>query len=131
MVRSVPVPEGPVLIGVAGFVQGEEYPLWRGATVVIGRSRSCDISLRRCKAWLALAPEQRDEERDFKTVSRKHVRLSYSDERCVEIEDLSSNGTYLDGLKITRVVIQDLQEQGHELRLGTQERLRLEWRSQG
>jgi len=121
----------PVLVGVEGFVQGEEYPLWRGATVVIGRSRGCDISLRRCKSWLALDPEKRDDQKDFKTVSRKHVRISYLDANNVEIEDLSSNGTFLDGQRIDRVVVNDLRERSYELLLGTREKLRLEWRPEG
>ena len=125
------MPEGPVLVGVEGFVRGEAYPLWRGATVVIGRSRSCDISLRRCKAWLALAPGQRDEQRDFKTVSRKHIRVSYTDDDNVEIEDLSSNGTFLDGQRVSRVVIHNLRERSHEILLGTREKLCLEWKPQG
>ncbi len=125
------MPEGPVLVGIQGFVQGEEYPLWRGATVVVGRSRGCDISLRRCKAWLALDPDKRNEQVDFKTVSRKHVRISYSEEDNIEIEDLSSNGTYLDGQKVSRVVIHNLRDRSHDLLLGTSEKLRIEWRSQG
>ena len=125
------MPEGPILVGIQGFVQGEEYPLWRGATVVVGRSRGCDISLRRCKAWLALDAQKRNEEQDFKTVSRKHVRISYNDEDNIEIEDLSSNGTFLDGEKVTRVVIHNLRERSHELRLGAHEKFRIEWRSQG
>lgn len=129
--RRLPLHEGPVLVGTQGFVQGEEYPLWRGATVVVGRSRSCDISLRRCKAWLALEPDKRNEQVDFKTVSRKHVRISYSDEDNIEIEDLSSNGTFLDGQKVRRVVIHNLRERSHDLLLGTREKLRLEWRSRG
>jgi pSer/pThr/pTyr-binding forkhead associated (FHA) protein len=125
------VAEGPVLHGVEGFVQGEEYPLSFGATVVIGRSRGCDISLRRCKAWLELDPEERDEQEDFKTVSRQHARISYTDAETIEIEDLSSNGTFLDGEKIDHIVIRDLRERSRELLLGTREKLRLEWRSQG
>jgi len=125
------VPEGAVLVGVEGFIRGEEYPLWRGATVVIGRSRSCDISLRRCRSWLALDPAKRDEEKDFKTVSRKHVRLSYIGEDSIEIEDLSSNGTFLDGHRVTRAVIHNLRERSHELVLGSREKLRLEWRASG
>ncbi len=125
------MPEGPILVGIEGFVQGEEYPLWRGATVVVGRSRSCDISLRRCKAWLALDPQKRNEQSDFKTVSRKHVRISYADDNNIEIEDLSSNGTFLNGEKVSRVAIHNLRERSHELLLGTREKFRLEWRSQG
>ena len=124
------MPEGPVLVGIQGFVQSEEFPLWRGATVVVGRSRGCDISLRRCKAWLALDPEKRSEQGDFKSVSRKHARISFHSEDNIEIEDLSSNGTFLDGQRITRVVLHNLSERSHELLLGTHEKFRLEWRSQ-
>ncbi len=119
----------PVLIGTAGFVDGEEYEVAVGSTMVIGRSRSCDISLQRCKAWLALDEDERDAAQDFKTVSRKHARISYDDAESIEIEDLSSNGTFIDGDRIDRIVIDDLQERSHELLLGTRETFRLEWRS--
>ena len=117
-----------MLTGTAGFVDGEEYPLAVGATVVIGRSRSCDISLQRCKTWLALDESERDAAQDFKTVSRKHARISCYDADNIEIEDLSSNGTFVDGERIDRVVISDLRDRGHELLLGTRETFRLEWR---
>ena len=123
--------EGPALIGTEGLVAGEEFPVDLGSTVVIGRSRSCDISLQRCQEWLALDDQARSGARDFKTVSRKHVRLSCYDAENVEVEDLSSNGTFVDGRRIDRIVITDLREKSHELLLGTRERFRLEWRAQG
>lgn len=122
--------DGPVLIGTEGFVVGEKFPLDRGATIVIGRSRSCDISLRRCSSWLAQEHDKRDCDDDFKTVSRKHIRISYYDNSNIEVEDLSSNGTFVDGRRISRTVITDLRERSYELLLGTRERFRLEWRSQ-
>ena len=121
---------GPVLVGTAGFVDGEEYPVAVGSTVVIGRSRSCDVSLQRCKSWLALDEDDRDAAQDFKTVSRKHARISCYDAENVEVEDLSSNGTFVDGRRVDRMVITDLREEDHELLLGTRETFRLEWRSQ-
>jgi len=125
------VSEGPVLCGLEGFVQGEEFSIPLGASVVIGRSRGCDISLRRCKAWLALDPDDQDAEEDFKTVSRQHVRVGYDGADSVAIEDLSSNGTFVDGERIDQqVVISDLRERSHELLLGTREKFRLEWRCQ-
>lgn len=123
--------DGPMLVGVDGFVRGEEYALQYGATVILGRSRSCGISLRRCKAWLALDPEKRNAEKDFQTVSRKHCRVSYYDAVGIEVEDLSSNGTFVNGERTVRIVIRDLRERSYELLLGTRERFRLEWRSQG
>ena len=118
---------GPVLVGTEGVVRGERFELWRGASVVVGRSRSCDISLRRCKAWLAMDEEKRRSDRDFKTVSRKHVRITYREPGKIEIEDLSSNGTFLDGRRIERVEVTDLRERPHELLLGTREKFLLEW----
>ena len=47
----------------------------RGVDVVIGRSRSCDISLRRCAIYLKTPPAQRDNDHDFNTVSRRHCEL--------------------------------------------------------
>jgi len=125
------VAQGPVLVGTDGFVQGEEYLVPFGSTVIVGRSRGCEFSLRRCKSWLALDPEQRNAEQDFQTVSRKHVRISYYDPGNIEIEDLSSNGTFLNGQRIRRIVITDLRERSYEILLGVRERFRLEWRSQG
>ena len=102
--------EGPMLVGTDGFVRGEEYRLEPGSTTIIGRSRNCDISLRRCKAWLELESDGRETDADFKTVSRKHIRISYYDHSNIEVEDLSSNGTYVDGKRIGRTVITDLRE---------------------
>ena len=63
-------------------------------------------------------------------MSRKHVRISCYDAENIEVEDLSSNGTFVDGQRTDRVVITDLRERSHELLLGTREKFRLEWRSE-
>ena len=120
--------KGPVLVGVDGFVAGEEHSLEYGSTVVIGRSRSCEVSLQRAGSWLALSPEERDAAKDFKTVSRKHARVSYYNANSIEVEDLSSNGTFVNGKRIKRLVITDLRERDYDVLLGTRERFRLEWR---
>ncbi len=73
--------------------------------------------------------EKRKADRDFKTVSRKHVRITYREPGKIEIEDLSSNGTFLDGRRIERVEITDLRERPHELLLGTREKFLLEWKT--
>ena len=118
----------PVLVGIEGFVLGEEHSLKHGKTMVIGRSRTCDVSLRRCLRWLQLEPDQRDEEKDFKTVSRKHFRVTFYNANSIEIEDLSSNGTFIDGKRIDRVLISDIKERDHEILLGTRERFKLAWK---
>lgn len=120
--------EGPVLIGVAGLIEGEEYPLQYGQAVVIGRSRSCEISLRKCQKYKELDAEERQGEKEFKTVSRKHVRITFYNANSIEIEDLSSNGTFVDGQRVDRVLISDIKERDHEVQLGTQERFKLCWK---
>jgi len=124
------VAQGPVLVGSDGFVRGIEYPIDYGCTVVVGRSRSCDISLQTLKSWEALNAEEQSRHKDFKSVSRKHVRISYYNANSIEVEDLSSNGTFVDGKRVKRIVITDLRNTSHELLLGTQETFRLEWRSE-
>jgi pSer/pThr/pTyr-binding forkhead associated (FHA) protein len=124
------VADGPILVGTDGFVRGVEFPIDSGAGVTVGRSRSCELSLQRLDAWTALSPEEQSHEKEFKSVSRKHVRISVHNDNTVEIEDLSSNGTFVDGKRIKRIVITDLPERSHEVLLGTRETFRLEWRAE-
>src|SRR5258708_5499429 len=83
----------PVLIGTAGLVDGECFLLQDGVDVVVGRSRSCDISLRRTAGYLKAPPELRDADHDFNTVSRRHIRLQAHDV-VIRLQDLSTNGTF-------------------------------------
>ncbi len=121
--------QGPVLVGADGFARGVDFPIEYGSTVVVGRSRSCDVSLQTVEGWQALDDEQRVKDKEFRTVSRKHVRISYYNANSIEVEDLSSNGTFVDGKRIKRIVITDLRDRSYELLLGTREKFRLEWRS--
>lgn len=120
--------KGLVLVGVHGVVQGETFPLEQGKAVVIGRSRSCDISLRNCKRWLQAEEFGEEIEEASRTVSRKHLKVSFRAPGAVELEDLSSNGTFLDGKRIDRHVITDVVNTQHEIQLGGGDAFRLEWR---
>jgi pSer/pThr/pTyr-binding forkhead associated (FHA) protein len=119
----------PVLVGIDGFVRGEEIPLQYGKTIIIGRSRGCDVSLRRCPRWRELESEEKDKQTDFKTVSRKHLRVTFYNANGIELEDLSSNGTFVDGKRIARILISDIKERDHDVLLGTRERFKLEWKT--
>ena len=116
--------EGPVLVGISGIVRGENFPLEEGKATVIGRSRSCDISLRDCKRWVEAEDAGELIEETSKTVSRKHLKISIHDPTSIELEDLSSNGTFVDGKRIDRLVITDAKETPHEIQLGILKRLR-------
>jgi tRNA A-37 threonylcarbamoyl transferase component Bud32 len=69
---------------IKGVEAGQVLVIPDGGELVIGRSQGADISL------------------DDKLLSRKHVKLSVRD-RAALVEDLqSSNGTYLNGERVTR-----------------------------
>jgi pSer/pThr/pTyr-binding forkhead associated (FHA) protein len=110
----------PVLVGTAGIVQGEQFVLQPGVPVVIGRSRSCDISLRRTAGYLKAPSESRDTDHDFNTVSRRHARVEVKDGRA-RVEDLSTNGTYVNGDHLSGATEVDLGGGACALRLGTRE----------
>ena len=110
----------PVLIGTAGIVQGESFVLAPGIAVVIGRSRSCDISLRRTAGYLKAPSDSRDVDHDFNTVSRRHARVEVGPGRA-RIEDLSTNGTFVNGDHLSGSIEVDLANGVCALRLGTRE----------
>ena len=115
----------PVLIGTKGWVSGELYVLKDGEAVVLGRSRSCDISLRRIVAYLERSPSERDGDNEFNTVSRRHMRVTING-TSVKVEDLSTNGSYCNDEVVAEPRELDLSSGAIELRLGTRESFRLE-----
>ena len=118
-----------VMIGIDGMVEGETFRVPTGSQVVVGRSRSCDISLRKCLKYLSLDPEERQRNKHFQTVSRQHLQVSVESPTHIELESLGANGTLLDTKPIEKITLTDLPERSHELVLGTKERMRLEWRA--
>jgi len=116
------------LRGVRGFLEGEERLLKRGDEIVVGRSRSADLSVRRATKFL-----ERMDRNDlscseaWRTVSRQHARIAYYRADHIVIEDLSANGTFVDGERIEgKLRISDLAETPHVIALGAVERLRIE-----
>jgi pSer/pThr/pTyr-binding forkhead associated (FHA) protein len=119
-----------VLVGVSGLVEGEIFQIKKGEEIVVGRSRSCDISLRKCFKYLSLDPDERNRNKHFQTVSRKHLKIVFVSPAHIEIENMGANGTFIDGTKVDRVIITDIRDQSHEMILGTKEKFRLEWRDE-
>ncbi len=116
----------PVLIGTAGFVVGECYVLDEGADVIVGRSRTCDISLRKATAYLNAPPQVRDEDHDFNTVSRRHLRLQVNGGTgSLKLHDLSTNGSFVNDEPINQSREVNLTEGSFSVRLGTRESFRL------
>lgn len=109
-----------ILHGCHGWVAGERYILSDGQTVIIGRSRSCDISLRRIPRYSQMDAVERDNDHDFNTVSRRHIRLTLK-RGLVHLEDLSTNGTFFNNIQANGPVDLDLREGPVQIRLGTRE----------
>jgi pSer/pThr/pTyr-binding forkhead associated (FHA) protein len=89
--------------GNGGLLAGVDHRLEPGETLVIGRSRSCDLSLRKTSAFgerpdapLLLRSKQ------FNRVSRIHCEIEYRGDGHVQIRDLSRNGTIVDGVRVGR-----------------------------
>jgi hypothetical protein len=116
----------PKLVGVAGHVEGEELPLEYGKKVVVGRSRSADWSLVKLPGWTNKTKAEQDEDHAFRTVSGKHFEITMYNLGSIEVVNLSSNGTRLDGKPLDRETITDISSKTHEIAFGADEVLRLE-----
>jgi pSer/pThr/pTyr-binding forkhead associated (FHA) protein len=89
--------------GHGGLLAGVEFVLDPGETLVIGRSRSCDLSLRKTNEFA-----KRDDavtlldSKQFNRVSRIHCEIEFRKDGQVQIRDLSRNGTLVDGARVGR-----------------------------
>jgi pSer/pThr/pTyr-binding forkhead associated (FHA) protein len=92
--------------GAGGILQGVRRLIEPGTTVVVGRSRSCQVSLRRMRGYLeAENPAELLRSVPFRRVSRVHCEIAYLPDSRVEIRDLSQNGTLVDGRRIDRTYV--------------------------
>ncbi len=109
------------LKGVGELVEGQTLKLSLGETIVCGRSRHCDWSLKRAPAYLKAGGKDRialQSQLEYCSVSRKHLQIAFLSREMVELTNLSANGTYVDGNRIDRIVLDDCMTQEHEIRLG-------------
>jgi pSer/pThr/pTyr-binding forkhead associated (FHA) protein len=116
----------PTLTGVAGHFKGESYRLEYGKTITVGRSREADFSLRRTEAYRAMNAAEQEADGAAKTVSGKHFQVTMYNLNSIEVRNLSSNGTSVDGKSIDVVMIDDIAQNAHEIHFGEHEVLRLE-----
>ena len=114
-----------VLTGIEGWVSGEVFDLTTASQRTLGRSRSCDVCLRRIPAYLTRPSAERDQDHAFNSISRRHASLDF-DGTTVTIGDLSSNGTFCNGDPVDGRASFDLADGPVTIRLGNRETLRLE-----
>lgn len=102
-------------------LQGETVHVPLGGRALLGRSKSCAWSLKRTLPYLQADEAARTRLRSepaFAAVSRRHCRISYLAPDLLEVENLSRNGTYVDGLRIERLLLADLRTRSHTVQLG-------------
>ena len=112
-----------VLEGRAGIAAGERLKVSLGETVTVGRSRTCQFSLKKTPRFLSDADGEQASIRGslgYRSVSRHHCRIAYLAPDLVEIVNLSRNGTFVDGHRVDRIVLDDIRgpSRAHEIRLG-------------
>jgi hypothetical protein len=111
--------------GLGGYLQDEAFRLRYGETATIGRSRRCRLSLRRGRRFREGNPEIGLKDPDFLRVSREHLEISYPHPGMVEVRNLSRNGIFLDGNRVDRVILTDLDRRDCRIRFGGKEILGL------
>ena len=115
-----------VLEGKKGVTEGERFCIDYGQTTTVGRSRVCGICLARLKKYKALSQEKKKNP-EILSISRKHLQLSFFNAQCIELKDMSSNGTFLNGKRIKKEIISDIKKRPYDVRLGKRETLTLYW----
>ncbi|NUM35653.1 MAG: FHA domain-containing protein [Candidatus Brocadiae bacterium] len=113
-----------ILNGVYGSVKGKKFIINEGDTVLVGRSRGCDILL---EGSAGIEETEDHASKHFQTISRRHLKITYHSDVKVELEDLSANGTMLDGEKIEKIYLADITTESHTILLGSREKFLLEW----
>ena len=90
-----------MISGRGGVLEGIRRILRPGMTLAIGRSRTCDISLRKAPGFLESEhPVAMLRSDPFRKVSRVHCEIAFLLDGRVEIRDLSRNGTLVDGARV-------------------------------
>lgn len=110
-----------LLRGTGLLGEGQTLRISEGQSVVAGRSRWCDWSLKRSPAYLKSSGSQRrrlQASLEFTSTSRRHVRITLHNAKKVEIESLGGNGTLLEGEPVERIVLEDVTQRPYSLRMG-------------
>jgi len=120
----------PTLVGVGGHVKGEELPLEYGKSVIVGRSRSADFSMRRMSSYYEMTDEQLEKDTAFRTVSGRHFEITMYNLGSIEIVNLSPNGTRVDGRQVDKIILDDVEKKPHTIEIGAEEKFVLEMKEQ-
>ncbi len=109
------------LKGIRGVCLGEVFRIGYGQKVIVGRGKNCDISYLKFRNY---PKDKARRDQNFLAVSRKHLRITFYNSHSMELKDLSTNGTYINGKPIIkRLYIADISTAKipYEIRLGPNE----------
>jgi pSer/pThr/pTyr-binding forkhead associated (FHA) protein len=77
----------------------------------------CDVSVARTDECLRLGKEALERHRSYRKISRKHFRICLIGPDQLEIEDLSTNGTLVNGHRVDKIVIAGFQTAGRAVEI--------------
>lgn len=116
-----------VLEGKKGIAEGERFYLNYGQTMTIGRSRACEFCLAKLEKYKTLSAEE-EKGIDILSISRKHLQITLYHAQSIELKDLSTNGTFINGKRIDKkYIIPDIKKKSYEIKLGKRETFNLRW----
>jgi pSer/pThr/pTyr-binding forkhead associated (FHA) protein len=108
---------GAEVDGQTGLFRGEHALCRLGQAIVVGRSRACELSVARSAECLRLGREALDRHPSYRKISRRHIRIALLSADHLEVEDLSTNGTVVDGFRVDRRIVTDFSKRRDGVRI--------------
>ncbi len=103
------------LCGLSGLFKNSRLTLRLGQCIVVGRSRVCDLSVARAESCMRMGRAELEAHPSYRKISRQHLRICLTGEDRIEVEDLSTNGTVVNGFRVDRLVIDRFQSENRRL----------------
>jgi hypothetical protein len=105
------------LAGQSGLFKGEETTLAIGQSLVVGRSRLCGLSVARARECLRMGKEALEAHKSYRKISRQHFKVTFINADMLEVEDLSTNGTVVNGHRVDKLIISGFVSLQREVRI--------------
>jgi len=108
-----------LLVGQGGLWEGLRKVIKPGVSVTIGRSRGCDVSLRRSPGFVDCDDATSVFHSEmFRKVSRVHCELELQVDGALRVRDLSRNGLLVAGVRVLDTYLIPADEDNIVLQLG-------------
>lgn len=108
-----------LLMGEGGLWEGLRKVVKPGHSITIGRSRGCDVSLRRSPGFVDHEdPTGIFHSETFRKVSRVHCELELQSDGAIRVRDLSRNGLLIGGARVIDSLLIPADEDDVTIQLG-------------